>query len=149
METTLADSDRQIPNCTQTLNKLDIVWITQLRAGVETSSLILILVSKCSRTHVCLSRIKKGIVTPWDRQVLFHSSTAVVQLAVNQLVGGSIPSCGASFRIVTANFKLNFWLSSDKSYPVVFSRCGEMVSSVLWEHVAQVRFLHRRPVIAG
>ena len=27
------------------------------------------MVSKCSWTHVCLSRIKKGIVTPWDRQI--------------------------------------------------------------------------------
>lgn len=26
------------------------------------------LVSKCLWTHVCLSRIKKGIVTPWDCQ---------------------------------------------------------------------------------
>ena len=29
-----------------------------------------ILVSKCSWTHTSLSRSKKGIVTPWDRQVL-------------------------------------------------------------------------------
>jgi hypothetical protein len=29
--------------------------------------------------------------------VLFHSSTAVVQLTVNQLVVGSIPACGAKF----------------------------------------------------
>ena len=29
--------------------------------------------------------------------LLFHSSTAVVQLTVNQLVVGSIPACGASF----------------------------------------------------
>ena len=54
-----------------------------------------ILVPKCSWTHATLSLSKKGIVTPWDRQIIFHSSTAVVQLAVNQLVGGSIPSCGA------------------------------------------------------
>lgn len=25
-------------------------------------------VSKCSWTHACLSRMKKGIVTPWNRQ---------------------------------------------------------------------------------
>ena len=30
--------------------------------------------------------------------ILFHSSTAVVQLAVNQLVVGSIPACGAIFK---------------------------------------------------
>ena len=28
--------------------------------------------------------------------ILFHSSTAVVQLTVNQLVVGSIPACGAN-----------------------------------------------------
>ena len=28
---------------------------------------------------------------------LFHSSTAVVQLTVNQLVVGSIPACGAKY----------------------------------------------------
>ena len=38
-------------------------------------------------------------------------------------------------------------MEKKKFYPVVFSRCGEMVSSVLWEHVAQVRFLPPRPVI--
>ncbi len=30
--------------------------------------------------------------------ILFHSSTAVVQLTVNQLVVGSIPACGAIFK---------------------------------------------------
>lgn len=33
---------------------------------------------------------------------IFHSSTAVVQQAVNLLVVGSIPTCGASFRLITA-----------------------------------------------
>ena len=27
-------------------------------------------VPKCSWTHACLSRMKKGIVTPWDRQII-------------------------------------------------------------------------------
>jgi hypothetical protein len=35
------------------------------------------------------------IITTAKRKHLFRSSTEVVQLAVNQLVGGSIPSCGA------------------------------------------------------
>ena len=32
---------------------------------------------------------------------LFHSSTAVVQLTVNQLVVGSIPACGAKTSVYT------------------------------------------------
>ncbi len=31
--------------------------------------------------------------------------------------------------------------------PPRFPPISEMVSPVLWEHVAQVRFLHRRPVL--
>ena len=61
-------------------------------------------------------------------QVLFQCSTAAVQLTVNQLVVGSIPATGASFRIVAANLKLNFWLSSDKSYPVIFGCVGKLVT---------------------
>ena len=34
---------------------------------------------------------------PISCSIIFHSSTAVVQLTVNQLVVGSIPACGASF----------------------------------------------------
>jgi hypothetical protein len=33
------------------------------------------------------------------------------------------------------------------SEPVLQTPCGEMVSCVLWEHVAQVRFLLRRPIL--
>ncbi len=33
--------------------------------------------------------------------ILFHSSTAVVQLTVNQLVVGSIPACGAKTSVYT------------------------------------------------
>ena len=32
--------------------------------------------------------------------ILFHSSTAVVQLTVNQLVVGSIPACGAIYKVM-------------------------------------------------
>ena len=40
------------------------------------------------------SRIS-GFDSPQDRQIIFHSSTAVVQQTVNLLVVGSIPTCGA------------------------------------------------------
>jgi hypothetical protein len=38
---------------------------------------------------------KEGDRYPLGPPSLFHSSTAVVQLTVNQLVVGSIPACGA------------------------------------------------------
>lgn len=38
--------------------------------GFESLSLHHIMASKCSWTHVALSLLKKGIVTPWSRQVL-------------------------------------------------------------------------------
>ena len=45
---------------------------------------------------------KEGDRYPLGPPDIFHSSTAVVQLTVNQLVVGSIPACGASFRLITA-----------------------------------------------
>ena len=38
-------------------------------------------------------------------------------------------------------------MEKKKFYPVVFSRCGEMVSFVVWGHVAGVRFPPPRPVV--
>ena len=49
---------------------------------------------------------KEGDRYPLGPPDIFHSSTAVVQLTVNQLVVGSIPACGAIFRIGSAINKL-------------------------------------------
>ena len=43
----------------------------------------------------CLSTYRSSILLQ-TAKFLFHSSTAVVQLTVNQLVVGSIPACGAN-----------------------------------------------------
>ena len=63
---------------------------------------------------------KEGDRYPLGPPDIFHSSTAVVQQAVNLLVVGSIPTCGASFRILSANS--NFTFNGKKAYPVVFLR---------------------------
>ena len=47
--------------------------VVRLRAPCNPSR---ILVSKCSWTHVGLSRLKREIVTPWDRQNLFRRTRA-------------------------------------------------------------------------
>ena len=54
-------------------------------------------------------------------KILFRSSTAVVQLTVNQLVAGSIPAFGASFRISSANLKHQTCNLKRKNYPVDFA----------------------------
>jgi hypothetical protein len=44
--------------------------------------------------------------------------------------------------------QLKFFLCQEaKNEPVVFSPISEMASPVVWDHEAQVRFLHRRPVM--
>ena len=55
-----------------------------------------IMVLSYSGYYTGLSSRISGFDSPQDRQVLFQCSTAVVQLAVNQLVVGSIPACGAN-----------------------------------------------------
>jgi hypothetical protein len=77
---------------------------------------------------------KEGDRYPLGPPDLFRSSTAVVQLAVNQLVVGSIPTFGASFRILAASKKL--FIGKKKRYPVDFiSVWRNQVASVIWGHV--------------
>ena len=73
---------------------------------METSSLILIFGLKVFTDARMPVTHKEGDRYPLGPPDIFHSSTAVVQQAVNLLVVGSIPTCGASFRIVTANSKI-------------------------------------------
>ena len=63
-----------------------------------------ILVCKCSWTHVCLSRIKKGIVTPTDRQV---DDLDVRLSALANIQSGAKPVFISG---------LEFWLNSLVSY---------------------------------
>jgi hypothetical protein len=91
---------------------------------------------------------KEGDRYPLGPPDIFHSSTAVVQLTVNQLVVGSIPACGASFRIHSAKNYFHFLWKKEK-YPVVFSPCGVVAAFVFWGHEVGVRFSPRRPVFLG
>ena len=68
-------------------------------------------------------------------------------MAVNHRVVGSIPTCGASFRILSAKIPTFTFGCEKQSVSCYISRCGEMVSFVVWGHVAGVRFPPPRPVI--
>ena len=89
----------------------------------------------------------RGSIPRRIAKFIFHSSTAVVQLTVNQLVVGSIPACGASFRILSAKIPTFTFGCEKQSVSCCISRCSEMASPVVWDHVAQVRFLPPRPVV--
>ncbi len=93
---------------------------------------------------------EEGDRYPLEPPSLFQSSTAVVQLTVNQLVVGSIPAFGASFRpfsiMVLHLFCNQVTAVRFCQRAPMFSRCGEMVSFVVWGHVAGVRFPPPRPV---
>ena len=53
-----------------------------------------------------------------QRSKLLRVGEMVTRQSHKLKIGGSIPPPATSFRIVTAIHKANYWLSSDKSYPV-------------------------------
>ena len=65
---------------------------------------------------------KEGDRYPLGPPDIFHSSTAVVQLTVNQLVVGSIPACGAIFRIHSAKNLFSLFMEKKKSILLFFLR---------------------------
>jgi hypothetical protein len=98
METTLTDSDRQNPNCTQIPNKWDGQSNSSVRGltGKQVALHEFRSQSVHGRTRACHAR-RRGSLPLGTAKVLFQSSTAAVQLTVNQLVGGSIPPSGARY----------------------------------------------------
>ena len=66
-------------------------------------------VSKCSWTHVGLSRLKMGIVTPWDRQSFCPGDGIGIRVGLrSQILGVRLSSGAPSFRMHSAIKKL-YW----------------------------------------